>query len=643
MVTDASRMLRRGVTVPLCVVLFLLQISTVATDTLPIGSQTLGGLSAREKPELSEHLSAVIGEDVAKSIEYKRQVEEAELGSTARPPPLTTPSSDSTPKSRIQIKTAPNGVDYEYEYVYYYYDEDEDANKTTTANNQERGRSKYQTIERTSKAPPQADEEKPVAEVEEQQEDEEEERLPQNTRFPPRSRNTPEQASTEAPPAAKVSVKHPSLELVDSDTFNTADNRNLYSTPQQNDGAMEKAAFDLYVILQNEKMAVDATAETTTKDATTVEATTEIETTTQEVTTTTRRTTTTTTTTTTEAPAVETRRIAQNNVAAGTRNRFKLRPGTTTTTTEAPAAEKTGFVSKSRYGGKPSGSRVNTFGRNLSTTSVPSTTSQTETESKPSFGTRGTRTRNRFNIRSTTEGTSQVQAEETSTTSRPARPRATFSARSRSRLTTVAPSEEVANRTETTTARPRIALPSRPGANRLLAPRKNPLIRGSTPAPSTEAPAAAAAGEDLEESDTSPETPPIRPEPEKTSNYLFGQIESTTTSQSGLNRLKNRPRIQIQPAERPKTTQNVFANRKVNPLIARRQFGVTSSTSESPPEVEETEPQSEEDSEDADTAEDNHPEQTEPPSSEAPRGLGLLGARRRLPLRRPGTLYSGAN
>ncbi|XP_055704071.1 uncharacterized protein LOC129802338 isoform X2 [Phlebotomus papatasi] len=573
--------------VGICLVATL--VASVTSETPSLSSQTLS-LSGREKPELSEHLSAVIGEDVAKSIEYKRQVEEAELRSTARTLLLTTPSTESTAKSRIQIKTAPNGVDYEYEYVYYYYDEDDDTNKTTTPS--ERGRSRYQSIERTSKAPL-ADNSRTELN--------EEERLPQNTRFPPR--NSPE-LITEAP--VKISVKHPSLELVDSDTFNTADNRNLYGS--QTDGPMEKAAFDLYVILQNEKMAVDATEIATTEEPTTPDITTEfveVTTMTQEVTTTTRRT--------TEAPSpapTETRRVA-----AQTRNRFKLRP-TPSTTTEV--TERATFAAKSRYGsGKPGGgNRANSFGRTLST-SVPSTTAPTEPESRSSFGSRATRTRNRFNLRSTTEAS--AVSEETSTASRLTRPRGTFSSRTRTRATT--PSlEEVTNRTtETTTARPRVALPSR-SSNRLLAPRKN-LLRSSTAPPSTELPT-----EDLEESDVESQTSRSRPE----------EIEKTesTTSQSGINRLRNRPRINIHPAGRPKApVQNVFAARKVNPLI-RRPFGNTSSTSESPAEAEETDAEEEPEID----AEEPAIEVTEAPSSEAPRGLGLLGTRRRLPLRRPGTI-----
>lgn len=55
----------------------------------------------------------------------------------------------------------------------------------------------------------------------------------------------------------------------------------------------------------------------------------------------------------------------------------------------------------------------------------------------------------------------------------------------------------------------------------------------------------------------------------------------TTTPQTGLNRLRSRPRIQIQ-AKAPNTSKSpaipYAANRKSNPLISRRKIGVSTST-----------------------------------------------------------------
>lgn len=66
------------------------------------------------------------------------------------------------------------------------------------------------------------------------------------------------------------------------------------------------------------------------------------------------------------------------------------------------------------------------------------------------------------------------------------------------------------------------------------------------------------------------------------------EVESSTPALTGLNRLKQRPRIQLQSApSRPKTPAlgtavaaptNNTASRKINPLIARRKLGLTTST-----------------------------------------------------------------
>lgn len=59
--------------------------------------------------------------------------------------------------------------------------------------------------------------------------------------------------------------------------------------------------------------------------------------------------------------------------------------------------------------------------------------------------------------------------------------------------------------------------------------------------------------------------------------------EPSTTPQSGLNRLRNRPRIQIQPKapntnKLPTAASYINANRKVNPLISRRKLGSSTTT-----------------------------------------------------------------
>lgn len=184
-------------------------------------------------------------------------------------------------KSRIQIKKGPNGQEYEYEYVYYYYDDEEDdkKKKDEKVTNAHDGPAKEETPKggKTGKTeaelgineivPASRNPQRSRGRQLSLEEEVGEERLPANTRFPPRSRNlgttpVPEEEpkttrksrtrqTTEAPEAtteelaARVStglsndnflkcrfqgsnkgrtranVRRPSLELVDSASFNT--------------------------------------------------------------------------------------------------------------------------------------------------------------------------------------------------------------------------------------------------------------------------------------------------------------------------------------------------------------------------------------------------------------------------------------
>lgn len=58
--------------------------------------------------------------------------------------------------------------------------------------------------------------------------------------------------------------------------------------------------------------------------------------------------------------------------------------------------------------------------------------------------------------------------------------------------------------------------------------------------------------------------------------------DAETTTVSNLNKLKNRPRIQVSADAKAKkaTSSSPVINRKVNPLISKRKFGVTSTTGE---------------------------------------------------------------
>lgn len=176
-------------------------------------------------------------------------------------------------------------------------------------------------------------------------------------------------------------------------------------------------------------------------------------------------------------------------------------------------------------------------------------------------------------------------------TQRPLRTRPTFNLRGRSRASpssTAAPSVEndstdvSANNGHGPSSESTPAAASKPSSrfnlrrpNQLLASRGRLSPFAKTPSPPAEqlvesnnatdvvSPAAAETVAAVEQKDTSAfdESDQVAAEP-------------STTPQSGLNRLRNRPRIQIQPkaanANKAPSPVSYTANRKVNPLISRR-------------------------------------------------------------------------
>lgn len=335
-------------------------------------------------------LSATIGEDIKQNIEARRLVEDSETRLRPREARQNDGASNSyvltteksAPKSaankdkqtsRIQVKKGPNGQDYEYEYVYYYYDEDEEAAQDSTKTkdvesiDSSRGKSRYTTIERNS-----AEEDVPSRQASARLEEAPvpvEERLPQITRFPPRALITEapqvieevKQQQQQQPQQQKI--RRPSLDLVDSHSFNVDDKankggrgstegagsvsaRDAYrvnadtetSALESTTSTMEKAAFDLYVILQNENLNRDLTTEQAPEVSTAAEeeeAVTEesLPTTTEEATTTTTEAPTTTTTVRTTTPRPTTTKRTTTTTSTTT---------TTTTTTEAPVESRRG-------------------------------------------------------------------------------------------------------------------------------------------------------------------------------------------------------------------------------------------------------------------------------------------------------------
>lgn len=252
--------------------------------------------------------------------------------------------------------------------------------------------------------------------------------------------------------------------------------------------------------------------------------------------------------------------------------------------------------------------------------------------------------RNRFNLRGSVRTTaatlttenSENDSPESEAPSRSARPRPGFSARGRGRptpSTTAEPdaaNEQPADQEDvkpTAAVRPRLNIPK---PNRFLTRGRSPITKPTD----SSAPADTESNKDEE-----------KVKEEDDNNGEEKQTSETTTA-SGLNRLKNRPRLQItKPAERPKAPA---LNRKPNPLLARRRpGGLGASTTAVPVE----DPVEKDENESGDKESDEHEAENEKeiavtelvePVTEAPRGLGLLGNRRRPLLRKPGTLLQSS-
>lgn len=179
--------------------------------------------------------------------------------------------------SRIQTKKGANGIDYEYEYIYYYYDDDEKANggggvgkKGTSVSDtaaatvtQSANKSRYTNLDRsgttttTAATVPSTNELPSASDPSPQSRGRttavtsataddasafagNEERLPINTRFPPRINTPPvDDAAAKKQPN---SVKRPSLELVDSHSFNRDEKVNKNSRTFENE--FDRASSD---------------------------------------------------------------------------------------------------------------------------------------------------------------------------------------------------------------------------------------------------------------------------------------------------------------------------------------------------------------------------------------------------------------
>lgn len=207
--------------------------------------------------------------------------------------------------------------------------------------------------------------------------------------------------------------------------------------------------------------------------------------------------------------------------------------------------------------------------------------------------------RNRFNLRgskTTPPATEEKSPEENaidtspqpSSTQRSVRPRPGFGARGRARpgaSTTTAPAEnEEAANEQPEVQKSETEKPALKASSRFNLRRPNQLLGGrarasplSKTTSSTEAPAEGAPA------NSENETPAEGPKDSTAEEHEQSSDETPAQPQTGLNRLRNRPRLQVQArAPTPRAASGTAAlnpnNRKANPLLAKRKLGTSTTT-----------------------------------------------------------------
>lgn len=613
--------------------------------------------------------------------------------------------SENKQASRIQIKKGPNGQDYEYEYVYYYYDDDESKTEgdddviigsrkgsSTTSTTQapsSGGKSRYSSIERSSStSAPEKNEIQSRGKARSQAlpapvvEEVVEERLPQVTRFPQRAKSANPSENASETSGKKQHVKRPSLELVDSHSFVTDEKDKNSKGPriietelsksellesvskssieyasstteateddeEDTTPLMEKFAIDLYAILANEnakeddkksQIDIDETTIAYDDDITTIEG--EEVTNIPSSTTTTTEAPTTTSTTTTEALTTTTElpKGGRGGLTAG-RNRFKFHPKGSVSSTEAPTEAPTESTKPKNRFSRPSSSFSSR--NSAKTTNAPEEVKEEVTKSEaPTQSSKiGGKSRNRFSLRNqstqiTTEKSVDTEVEST-TASRLVKPRPQFSLRNRSRNGQTASTTESSDVPEESDKEEKpvekvASLVPKPTSRLNLNRPTSRLLPGQKPRASHLNPRRNITADENGDS-------------YKSANE--NESEFDTTTPNNLNKLKSRPRIQINADSKStkKTTSPAAINRKVNPLISKRKFGVTSTTEisvgdEKAAEIESDSSPTKEGANDSEAeVKEDETTQAAEAISEQPRGLGLLN-RRKIVNRRPGTI-----
>lgn len=383
----------------------------------------------------------------------------------------------------------------------------------------------------------------------------------------------------------------------------------LQSLEEDTTPLMEKVAFDLYAHIVNEnakeedKKSISSEFEATTtiseveEELTTLaeEITTIAVATTTTVPSTTTTTTTkapstsTTTTTTTEAPILKGGRGVLS--AGRNSNRFKFQGKGQTTSTEAPSESTS---AKNRFNRPSFGSSSRNSGSRFSKTTTAAVTEEVkenvEKSEAPQVSSNRYKSnsgRNRFSLRASTEKPNESNSDSESTTAsrlvRPSRPQ--FSLRNRGRPSPASSTESstsaaTGGNTEATNAEEQeINVEKSSTEKSSIVPRPTSRLNINRPANRA----------NVAQVNTNNK---IRPSPlnrsrlsgaqndgnnnnngdNKSPNENESDLEATT--QNNLNKLKSRPRIQINTESKAKkSTTAPVINRKANPLISKRKFG----------------------------------------------------------------------
>lgn len=185
----------------------------------------------------------------------------------------------------------------------------------------------------------------------------------------------------------------------------------------------------------------------------------------------------------------------------------------------------------------------------------------------------------------------------TSSTARAVRTRPAFNARGRSRLTTATSTSAPASESDAVEGAEAADVPSeKPSApakpasrfnlrrpNQLLAARGRLSPLAKTAAPSTEAPSDSPSDVVADSEKSASDQNKSATQEVAADENESSQTETSTQALTGLNKLRNRPRLQVHAAaapQRPPAGSAVYssANRKANPLIARRRNLASTST-----------------------------------------------------------------